>query len=354
MNLHRVRHGRGSGPFLAFLAAVVLLAAGCSDGGTETSTPTAVTDTADDGEGGGPRSANDEDDGDDPAATTPESVELEVGEYTFDAIVAGPDDGAAVFLLHGFPQTNQSWDDVIPVLAEAGYRVVAPNLRGYSPGARPPEPELYTMDHHMTDVLGMADALGVDQFHAVGHDWGASVTWALGMSHPDRVLSIVPLSVAHPQAIAAALTGSAPPVEDERSQTERFGYMAIFAAEGAEDTFLENDAAFLRRLFSGPGFTEEEVQDYVDHFNEPGAMTGALNWIRARGSGMQIEPVTIPTMYVWSTEDPALGRTGAELTVDYVEGPYRFEILEGVSHWIPDEAPVELNALLLEHLETHS
>jgi pimeloyl-ACP methyl ester carboxylesterase len=292
-------------------------------------------------------------DGDDSAATAQESVELEVGEYTFDAVVAGPDDGAVVFLLHGFPQTNQSWDEVIPAMAEAGYRVVAPNLRGYSPGARPPEPELYTMDLLTADVVGMADALGVDQFHVVGHDWGAAATWGLAMSHPDRVLSIVPVSGAHPQAVGAALAERA--AEDDRPQGERPpSYLEVFGAEGAEEMFLENDAALLRGILSGPWFTEEEVQNYVDHFNEPGAMTGALNWLRSGSRGMEIAPVTIPTMSVWSTEDVTLGRIGAELSGDFVEGPYRFEILEGVSHWIPDEAPVELNALLLEHLETHS
>ena len=94
--------------------------------------------------------------------------------------------------------------------------------------------------------------------------------------------------------------------------------------------------------------------NYVDHFNEPGAMTGALNWLRSGSRGMEIAPVTIPTMSVWSTEDVTLGRIGAELAGDYVEGPYRVEALEGVSHWIPDEAPDELNALLLEHLETYA
>ena len=366
MNLYRIRP-------LALVVALALLASACSDDTTDdgatlaTETTTTVTTppsgdgevdgTSEDG-GGSPASTDDPD----PDATTDESmqaevgtqesVELEVGEYTFDAIVAGPDDGAVVFLLHGFPQTNQSWDEVIPVLAEAGYRVVAPNLRGYSPGARPLEPELYTMDLLTADVIGMADALGVDQFHVVGHDWGAAATWSLAMSHPDRVLSIVPVSGAHPQAVGAALAERA--AEDDRPLGGGFNYIEVFAADGAEEMFLANDAAFLRQILSGPWFTEEEIQDYVDHFNEPGAMTGALNWLRSGSSGGEVAPVTIPTMSIWSTADVTLGRIGAELSGDYVEGPYRVEALEGVSHWIPDEAPDELNALVLEHLETYA
>ncbi|MGI9623510.1 MAG: alpha/beta fold hydrolase, partial [Acidimicrobiales bacterium] len=231
-------------------------------------------------------------------------------------------------------------------------RVVAPNLRGYSPGARPLEPELYTMDLLTADVIGMADALGVDQFRVVGHDWGAATTWSLAMSHPDRVLSIVPVSGAHPQAVGAALAERA--AEDDRPQDGRPSYIEVFAAEGAEEMFLANDAAFLRQILSGPWFTEEEVQNYVDHFNEPGAMTGALNWLRSGSRGVEIAPLTTPTMSVWSTGDVTLGRIGAELSGDYVEGPYRVEALEGVSHWIPEEVPDELNALLLEHLETYA
>ena len=143
MNLHRTRP-------LALLLGLALIAGACSDdntdndAGTEPPTTTVVANPPTD-DGGT--------DGDDSAATAQESVELEVGEYTFDAVVAGPDDGAVVFLLHGFPQTNQSWDEVVPAMAEAGYRGVAPNLRGYSPGARPPEPELYTMDLLTADVV---------------------------------------------------------------------------------------------------------------------------------------------------------------------------------------------------------
>ncbi len=362
---------------VAVLLGLALLASACSSDGTddnadnnaavETETTAAITtppttdggvDEPGEAEGGSPASTNalgpdtTTQESEEPEQWTQESVRLEVGEYTFDAIVAGPANGAVVFLLHGFPQTNQSWDEVIPVLAEAGYRVVAPNLRGYSPGARPLEPELYTMDLHTADVIGMADALGVDQFHVVGHDWGAAATWSLAMSHPDRVLSIVPVSGAHPQAVGAALAERA--AENDGPQGGRPSYLEVFAAERAEEMFLENDAAFLRQILSGPWFTEEEVENYVDHFNEPGAMTGALNWLRSGSRGVEIAPVTIPTMSVWSTGDVTLGRIGAELSGDYVEGPYRVEALEGVSHWIPDEAPDELNALLLEHLETYA
>ncbi len=279
-----------------------------------------------------------------------EVIQIQVGDLTFDAVVAGPEDGELVFMLHGFPQSAFEYRHQIPVLADMGFRVVAPNQRGYSPGARPEDVASYAIPHLVADVVGMADALGRERFHVVGHDWGAAVAWFTGLAHPDRVISLVPISVPHPFAFTEAL-GSA-----TGDQVERSGYFQLFASDSAVALFLANDAAALRGIYQGAGLTPEEVQAYVDLLGEPGALQAALNWYRAMnlGAGASMTPIRMPTMYVWSTEDVALGREGAELTAKYVEGPYRFEILEGVSHWIPEEAPERLNALLREHFAPYT
>jgi pimeloyl-ACP methyl ester carboxylesterase len=273
---------------------------------------------------------------------------MPVGDLTFDVTVAGPEDGPVVVLLHGFPQTSHAWHLQVPVLAEAGYRVLAPDQRGYSPGARPSGVAAYHSTELTADVLGLADQAGAERFHVVGHDWGASLTWQLAARHGDRLLTMTALSVPHPLAYSTAL---ASPKTD---QQQRSSYFPAFREEGSELGMLANDAAGLRMLYLASGLTEEESAPYLEALGTPEALGAALNWYRAAGGHLiaDLGPVTVPTLHVWSTEDPALGREGAEATGDHVEGPYRFEVFEGVDHWIPEHAPDRLNQVLLEHLAT--
>jgi pimeloyl-ACP methyl ester carboxylesterase len=269
-----------------------------------------------------------------------------VGDLDFTVTEAGPEDGELVVLLHGFPQTSAAWRHQVPALAEAGYRVLAPDQRGYSPGARPAGVAAYHSTELTADVLGMADALAVDRFHVVGHDWGASLTWQLACRHGDRLRTATTLSVPHPLAYSTALASK------ETDQESRSSYFPAFREEGSENGMLANDAAGLRMIYLASGLTEEEAGPYLAALSTPEALGAALNWYRAAGGHLiaDLSPVTVPMLHVWSTNDPALGREGAEATADHVEGPYRFEVLEGVDHWIPEHAPDQLNQLLLEHL----
>ena len=276
----------------------------------------------------------------------PERLEIGVGGFTFDALAVGPTDGELVLLLHGFPQSSHEWRAQLGVLAAAGYRAVAPDQRGYSPRARPVGVEHYRAEPLVADVIAMADQLGADRFHLVGHDWGAAIAWQVAGRHAPRLRSLTAVSVPHPAAFAGALRG-----DDQR---QRSSYIDLFRQEGkAEELLLEDEGARLRAMLAAGGLSGD-VDEYVRRMLEPGALTAALNWYRAVeiGSLDELGPITAPTMFVWSTADIALGREGAEATVDHVEGPYRFEVLEGVSHWIPEEAADELNRLLLDHLSS--
>jgi pimeloyl-ACP methyl ester carboxylesterase len=273
-----------------------------------------------------------------------ERLEIPVGPFTFDARAAGPAGGEPVLLLHGFPQSSFEWRSQLDALAAAGYRAVAPDQRGYSPRARPVGVDQYGAEALVGDAIGIADALGFDRFHLVGHDWGAAVAWHVAGRHPERLRTLTPVSVPHPQAFADALLG-----EDQR---QRSSYIDLFREEGkAEEVLLEDGGNRLRAMLSGSGLGDD-VEEYVTRMLEPGAMTAALNWYRAVdiGSVRGLGPIVTPTMFVWSTDDMALGREGAEATAKHVDGRYRFEVLEGVSHWIPEAASGELNRLLLEHL----
>ena len=196
--------------------------------------------------------------------------------------------------------------------------MIAPDLRGYSPGARSGPYDIATL---VSDVLGFAPD---GPFDLVGHDWGAAIAWQAAIRHPDRVRTLTALSVPHPLAFTEALRTD--PDQQARSQ-----YMQRFMTE--EDPPLD-------------------IADGAGDVASPDAIRCGLEYYRAMGQGYLegVGPVKVPTLFVWSTEDAALGRAGAELTEQHIDAPYRFVVLEGVSHWIPEERPEELAALIVEHL----
>jgi pimeloyl-ACP methyl ester carboxylesterase len=248
-------------------------------------------------------------------------------------------------LLHGYPQDRHCWDAVTPALAGAGYRVLAPDLRGYSARARPASRRAYALPRLAGDVLALADAAGVERFHLVGHDWGASLAWYLTGHHPGRVISLGALSVPHPEAFLRALATS--------SQAVRSWYMVAFQLPGLPELALSRRGgramqAFLMRT----GLDPENAGRYAARAADRAAMRGPLNWYRALPFGLRdrTDRIDVPTLFLWSDGDRAISRTAAELCGRYVNGPYRFEILGGVSHWLPEEAPEQVTALLMQHL----
>lgn len=279
-----------------------------------------------------------------------ERIELNVSDLTFDAVADGPADGQPVLLLHGFPQSAHAWRFVQPQLAAAGFRTVAPDQRGYSPRARPAEPSAYAIGTLVDDVIGFADAAGWATFDLVGHDWGGALAWHVAGRHPDRLRRLAVVSTPHPVAFQAAK--AAGPSADGDDQAAKSSYMTTFRESGAEDLFLADGGALFRLLLEGSGLDADSVDYYVGRFDSAEAMVGPLNWYRGADptDAAGLGPITTPTLYVWSTEDIALGRTAAEATADHVAGPYRFEVLEGASHWIPEAEPDALSRLLIEHL----
>ena len=267
-----------------------------------------------------------------------DSLRIPVGDgLVLDAVATGPADGPLVLLLHGFPQTSHSWRGVWPALADAGLRVVVPDLRGYSPDARPAGVEAYAMTHLVADVVAVLDHLRADSAHVVGHDWGAAVAWQVAGRHPDRVRTLTTVSVPHPVAFAEALRTD--PEQRAKSQ-----YMRDWRSPDTEATLD------VRGLFGGVPAVAADA--YVERMAQPGALTAALSYYRAQSLADLdgLGPVTAPTLHVWSDGDAALGATAAHATGDHVTGPYRFEVLHGVSHWVPEEAADRLVPLLLEHL----
>lgn len=251
-----------------------------------------------------------------------------------------------VILLHGFPESAASWRHVTPRLNQAGHATYAPHQRGYSPGARPEGVEHYTAEHLTADVLALADAWELPRFHLVGHDWGAAVAWHLAAHHPDRLRTLTAVSVPHLAAYGWALAHDA-------DQQRRAIYIGLLREPGkAEQVLLADDAARLSSMYGG-AVEPELVDDHLARLTQPGALTAALNWYRAMTAELGSLPdVTVPTSYVWSTADQALGPAGAGRCGDHVTGDYRYVELEGISHWVPSEAPEALAEAVLNRIRS--
>lgn len=261
---------------------------------------------------------------------------------TFDVTDTGPLDGEPVVLLHGFPQRASSWDAVAPRLHLAGLRTLAPDQRGYSPGARPRGRRAYAMPHLVADVAALVHRVG-RPVHLVGHDWGAAVGWLTAANHPDLVRSLTAVSVPHPRAMLQAARRS--------DQLRRSWYMGLFQLPWLPERLLASPrgAGWLRAGGMTPPMLDRFQQEVV----AAGALRGGLQWYRAlplSRPGTLRSRVPVPTTMVWSDRDVALARAGAELSEGWVDADFELVVLEGVSHWIPEEAPEPLADAVLRRV----
>ena len=269
---------------------------------------------------------------------------------TFDALAAGERGAPLVLLLHGFAESLTGWRAQLGALGDMGYRAVAPNQRGYSPGARPDpsDPSNYHIDRLMDDAIAIAAASGYRdaRFHLVGHDWGGSIGWALADRNHTRVASLTILSRPHPNAFNRALHM----IDGEQAQRSR--HHKAFLEPGAADVVLADDAKWLRERLSANGVPAEAIEQHLAVLGNKDAMEAALAWYRARGAiRSPLGPTRVPTLFIWGDADDTVGRVAAEGTVDFIAAPYRFEVLPGVGHFVSDQAPGRVTELLLAHLE---
>jgi len=266
------------------------------------------------------------------------------GDLTFDVDDSGPADGEVVVLLHGYPENRTSWHAVTPLLTAAGYRVLAPDQRGYSPRARPMRRRDYRTNLLAADVAALADAAGAESVHVVGHDWGGAVAWAFASLHPSRCTTVTSLCTPHPKALIGSMVRS--------SQLLRSWYMLLFQLPFLPELSLRGSGAkAARRKLIATGLLEEAADRYLAPLvADPAAARAALNWYRALPLSAPLRgSIEVPTMYVYPTGDAFLGRKAADLTGRHVSAPYRYEVLDGRSHWLPEEAPDEIAGLLLSH-----
>jgi pimeloyl-ACP methyl ester carboxylesterase len=280
------------------------------------------------------------------STTTQGLVRIATDDLEFRARVAGlGNDGPGVILLHGFPETSIMWEPLIERAAQAGFRVVAFDQRGYSPDARPAPAAAYIVPELIDDVMRVADAVGFDRFHLVGHDWGSVVGWSATALRPDRVLSWASLSIPHPRAIFEPGKESTPPA-----------YVRVFRMPGVAELILGFADRWVMNSLFYSSMSDSHRAEYNAVFSEPGALSAALNWYRAMdpdGAALRDAPaVRQPVLYVYGKRDVAAfvnPRVQARLA-DHVAGPFESIALDA-GHWlIQDEEKVVLDALM-KHLE---
>ena len=260
---------------------------------------------------------------------------------TVDGRDEGPLDGTPAVLLHGFPERSTTWREVAPILHRAGLRTFAPDQRGYSPGARPGRRRDYRMGHLVGDVVALIERIG-SPVHLVGHDWGAAVGWVVAAQRPDLLHSWTAVSVPHPMAFLRA--------ELTSRQGLRSWYIGLFQVPRlAELTAARSGGWFDRSLRTG-GMTPAEVDRFHTEIVEYGALPHALGWYRAMPLAdprRTAARVRVPTTMVWSDGDVAVDRSGVQRTGEWVDAPYDLVVLEGVTHWIPTQAPEACAAAVL-------
>jgi len=244
-------------------------------------------------------------------------------------------EGEAVLLIHGFPDSARLWRHQLPTLTDAGFRVVAPDLRGFGASDKPADVDDYRMHHAVKDMVAVLDALGIERTHVVGHDWGAAVAWAMALLAPQRVNRLVVMSVGHPG------------VRRSLEQREKSWYMLLFQFPEAEELLRQNDWELLREwIASHPDFDPEGFD-----------LTAGLNWYRANlhprnqlGPARVLPPAQADTLGLWSTGDNYLIERGMTESAAHVSGRWRYERIEDAGHWMMLDQPERINALLLDFL----
>lgn len=265
---------------------------------------------------------------------------VDVGGIGIDYQVTGQ--GRPVVLLHGFPDSGRLWRHQVPVLAEAGFRVIVPDLRGYGRSGKPSAVEAYSLPVLAADVQAILAQEQIATAHVVGHDWGAALAWVLASFMPDHVDHLVALSVGSPVTFRRTL-----------EQHQKSWYMLLFQFPGIAERWLTADNWANFRTWAGHPDTDEVIAD----LEASGSLTPGLNWYRANvppeswaEQPPQLPPVQAPSMGIWSSGDFALTEDQMTDSADNVAGPWRYERLDGPSHWMQLDAPDQVNALLLDFL----
>ncbi|HWD53349.1 MAG TPA: alpha/beta hydrolase [Acidimicrobiales bacterium] len=252
-------------------------------------------------------------------------------------------EGRPVVLLHGFPDSGRLWRHQVGSLADAGFKVIVPDMRGYGASDKPTEIEAYNILYLVADIGAVLDDAGLEAAHVVGHNWGAAVAWALAALAPERVDHLAALSVGHPSTFRAG----------GFDQYEKSWYMLLFQFEEIAEQWLSNDDWSNFRAWGG----HPDADAVIAELEANASLTPGLNWYRANippesyvAPPLELPPIQAPTLGVWSSGDMALTEGQMTRSAEQVAGAWRYERLDGPGHWMQLEAPDEVNRLLGDFL----
>lgn len=279
------------------------------------------------------------------------STYIETNAIRLNVLQEGPEDGELVILLHGFPEFSYGWKKQIPALASAGYRIWAPDQRGYNLSDKPDGIEAYNIDELAADIVGLIDAAGEEKAFIVGHDWGAAVAWWLAAKYPERISKLVVMNVPHPLVMLKHVRSSF-------AQMRKSWYIGFFQVPFLPEFLIGlrnwDGAANMLQRSSRPGtFTDNDLQHYREAWSQPNAFRSMINWYRAMVRkppkatvGLRIK---VPTLMIWGVNDVALGREMAQPSIDLCkDGELVF--IEEASHWVQHEEAERVNELMLVFL----
>jgi len=262
---------------------------------------------------------------------------MEINGLNLNVFIEG--EGEPVLLLHGFPDSNYLWRGVIPLLVKAGYKVIAPDQRGFGESDAPEGKENYDMELIAKDAVAILDALNIKKAKLVAHDWGAMIGWLLAGKYPERFESYTAISVGHSKAYAAA----------GFEQKKKGWYVLFFQFEGiSEKACMTNDWALFRKTVNN----HPEIDHWIKDLSRPGRLTAGMNWYRANLSNLwkaDFPRVKIPVFGIWSTDDVALAEDQMINSAAFVDATWQYERMENVSHWIPVDEPGKLSDLIINY-----
>ncbi|MBV8634275.1 MAG: alpha/beta hydrolase [Burkholderiaceae bacterium] len=260
---------------------------------------------------------------------------LLINGLTFNVVDQGQ--GEPVLLVHGFPDDHEVWRKQIPALLKAGYRVIAPDMRGCGLTDAPAQVSAYKLDTLVSDLVALLDALGITKVRLVGHDWGAGICWALCLQHPERVERYVALSVGHLSAYT----------REPFEQKLKGWYIGFFQLRGLCEWLLKRGNWRMMKWFAGQ---HSELAHWIPKLSRPGRLTAGINWYRANLKlllGPKLPKSTVPTLGIWSDGDKYLVEAQMVKTANWMNAPFQYQRLQGASHWLQLDAPDAINRFIL-------
>ncbi|MCH2020962.1 MAG: alpha/beta hydrolase [Saprospiraceae bacterium] len=280
-----------------------------------------------------------------------ENIKANGFEFTCRTI-GTPSSGKNIILLHGFPETSMMWEETMIHLHEHGYYCIAPDMRGYSPKARPKGVKNYAIRDIAKDIIMISKVKGLDEFHLIGHDWGAAIGWAIVGLYPNKITTWLAMSVGHLIPLAKA-------TKYDPAQKKMSAYARAFQLRLLPELVLKGNNFKRLRKECWYLCDNNEIKAYISVLNQPKALTSALHYYRKNWKNMlsiaeslNIKAIETPTTLIWGNKDVALGRKAIIESEQYMKGPYKLVELDA-SHWLIQEAKESVWETILEHLKNN-